>query len=146
MHRWRSADLRSAYADVAGIPRLARENLAHQGLEGLQRLCRVARIERALVPIGAKIPARPIPAMLAVPVASVAVAAQMMRVVIALEEAVLLDDPRYLRPHERAQGRGRDFRVIEGRHIVADVVNERCHDHLDVRAVAPRAGCRLQRM
>ena len=78
--------------------------------------------------------------------APVTICAEMMGVVVALEEPVLLDDPGDLRPHVRPDDGAGDFRVIERRQLVPHIVNERRDDELVIRAVAPRARRGLQRM
>jgi hypothetical protein len=67
--QWPSAERAARLAKPprrSAVPGLAREDLAHQRLEGLERLRAIARIERALVPVGAKILAGLIPAVIAV--------------------------------------------------------------------------------
>ena len=84
--------------------------------------------------------------MIAESLAPVAVSAEVMGVVVALKQAVLLDDPGDLRPHVRPQDRGGDLGVSVGGKIVADVVDERRHHHLIIGPVLARAGRGLQRM
>jgi hypothetical protein len=72
---------------------LAGEHPPQGRLEGRERHRVVIRIKRVLVVLGAEIRARLEQRMAAVAVARVAVAAQVMEVVVALEQAVMLDDP-----------------------------------------------------
>ncbi len=80
------------------------------------------------------------------PVAAMPVAAEMMAVVIGLKQPMLLDDPGHLGAHVRPEDAGGDFGVIIGRQDVTDVVHQRRHDQLIVRAVEARPGGGLQRV
>ena len=99
-----------------------------------------------MIPIGAKVPAGLDTSGGRGAVAPVAVAAEMMRVVVALEETVLLDDPGDLGPHIGPQNARGEFRMIVRRQIIAHVVNERSDDELVVRPVPPGTRRGLQRM
>jgi hypothetical protein len=61
------------------------ENLSQQRLEAGERLPPIVGIERTLIPIRAKILARLVPGMVTKLVAPIAVTAQVMGIVIALE-------------------------------------------------------------
>jgi hypothetical protein len=78
--------------------------------------------------------------------AHVAVQADVMEEVVALEDAVLLHHPEVLLGHEGLEDGGRDVRRVERTEGVADVVQQRAHHVLLVAAVAQCAGRGLQRM
>ena len=71
-------------------------------------------------------------------------AAEMVRVVITLEESVLLDDPGNLGADVGADDACGDLGMVERRQLVAHVVNERRDDEFVVRAVLSRARGALQ--
>jgi hypothetical protein len=77
-------------------------------------------------------------------VARVAVAAQMVGVVIRLEDPVMPDDPVRTLRHVRPQDRRREFTVIAGRKRIADIVQQGRDHHLLVGAIAQRPGRGLQ--
>jgi hypothetical protein len=91
-----------------------------------------------------KILAGLIPGMSAKFLAGIAIAAGVMRVVVALKQAVLLDDPRHLRAHIRPDDSRGDFRVIVRRQFIAHIVNERGDDEFVIRPIAQRPGRGLQ--
>src|ERR1700751_1155511 len=63
---------------VARIVRLAGEDALHQRREELQTFARIIRIERALVPGGAEVHARLVPAVIAQPLTRIAIASEVM--------------------------------------------------------------------
>src|ERR1700730_3410139 len=84
--------------------------------------------------------------MITEPLARMAVAAEVMDVVIVLEQAVVLHDPGDLRSHVGPDdGRGK-FRMIVGSELVAHVMNQGCHDQLLIRAASHGPRRRLQGM
>ena len=72
------------------------------------------------------------------PIAFVLVAADMMTVVEHLKIAVLLDHPTALLPDERLEDRGSVFIVVVGREYVANVMQQRGNNPIDIRPVTPR--------
>ncbi len=74
------------------------------------------------------------------------IAAEVMRVIEALEIAVLLDHPGALFPHEGFYDGGGIFVVIVGGIDVADVVEQGGNDPVGIRAVPPGARRSLQGM
>ena len=56
-------------------------------------------------------------------IARVAVAAEMVNIVIVLEQTMMCDDPAYLRADIGAQDRGRDLRMIIRGKLIADIMN-----------------------
>ena len=84
--------------------------------------------------------------MLAVALPGVAVAAAVVEVVVALEQAVVAHDPMVALADERAKDGGGHLAVVVRRQHVADVVEQRADDGFFVRAVALGAGGRLQRV
>ena len=84
--------------------------------------------------------------MIAQALARVAIPAEVVHVVIVLEQAVLRDDPGDLRPHVRPQDRRGELRVVVGRELIADIVQQCADDQLLVGAVALRARGGLQRV
>src|ERR1019366_9097281 len=126
MRKWPSADRAPAGSDsgyVAGIMRRPGEDSPHQRLKRIQWLPRIIGIERALIPVRAKRLARPVPRVAEKLLTPVAIAAQVMGVVVALEQPVLFDDPGHFRAHVRADDRRGEFRMIAGRQIVSQIVN-----------------------
>src|SRR5690349_21956739 len=81
---------------VTRIVGRAREYPPHHGLEERERFRAVVGIEGALVPGRAEVRARGVPRMIAEALASVAVAAQVVHVVVVLKQPVLGDDPGHL--------------------------------------------------
>ena len=79
-------------------------------------------------------------------VAGVSVEADVVKVVVALEDRVVLDHPQVGFRDERLEDRSRDRAVVEGAEGVADVVKKRAHDILFVSTVSVGAGRRLQAM
>ena len=79
-------------------------------------------------------------------VAQVAVAAQMVGVVVALEHAVVEHHPVHLFGHVRLQHRRGQLAVVVRRQFVADVVHQRGDDPIDVGAREPRPSRRLERV
>src|SRR5580692_7723059 len=114
------------------------------GLEGTERLRRVTGIEGALVPVGAKVLAGLVPGMVAKLVAGVSVAAAVMRVVVGLKQAVLLDDPGDFRAHIGPYDSGGDFRVVVGSQVISHIVDQRRDDEFVIGAVPERTGRGLQ--
>src|SRR5216110_621912 len=84
---------------VARIVRVAGENPPHERLEGGELLGRVVGIEGALIPGRAEVHAGLVPGMIAVALAGVAIAPEVMHVVVVLEQAVVLHDPRRSEEH-----------------------------------------------
>ena len=84
--------------------------------------------------------------MVAPALASVAITAEVMHVIVVLEQTVLRHDPAHFRSHVGAQYRRRELGVVVGRQLIADVVNERRHDHLFVGPVLHGAGGGLKTM
>jgi len=124
--------------------RRAAENLPHQGLEKLQRLDRIVRIERHLVPTGTERLASGIPRMPLQPIARIPVAPQVMSVVVRLHQPVLLDDPRHLRTHVGPENARCHFRVIVRSQLVTNVVNQGSNQQLLIGAVGMSSRRRLQ--
>ncbi len=75
-----------------------------------------------------------------------AVAAQVVDVVVGLEQPVLLDDPGDFGPHVGPQDAGRHLGVVVGREFVADVVDQRPEHEFLVGARGLGARRHLQRM
>jgi hypothetical protein len=63
-----------------------------------------------------------------------------------LEGAVVLDHPGHLLAQERAHDLGGEAVVVLRRQTVADVMQQRRHHPVDIGAIAPRPGRRLQRV
>src|SRR5277367_6871341 len=118
----------------------------YQGLKGGEGFGRVLRVERTLVPVGAEILAGLIPWMAEELVACIAITAAEMNVIVILEQAMLFHDPGDLRTNVGPDNSGRYLGMIVRRHFIADVVDERRHDQLIVRAGALGASGRLQRV
>lgn len=76
----------------------------------------------------------------------VAVEADMVEIVIALEHAVMLYHPVILLADIGAQNRGGELGMVFGGEQIADIVEQGADDHFFVLAVAHRSGRRLQRM
>jgi hypothetical protein len=87
-----------------------------------------------------------VPAVLAQPFASVAIPTHVMRVVIGLEQFVLLNDPGHLCAHVGANHGSGNLSMVAGSEQVADVVDQSAHDQIVIGAVAARTSCSLQRM
>src|SRR4051812_47926333 len=94
----------------------------------------VVRVEAVLVEVLAELDAVGVERMVEVLVARVAVLAHQVRVVVGLEQRVLLDDPADALAHERPQHGADHLAVRDGRERVADVVEERRRDVLLVLA------------
>ena len=135
-----------AGADDRGVVGLAGKDFEHEGPEEVDRQRVVVGVEARLVPALAELVAIVEIGMAGETVAGVAVAAEMMGVIEALEVAVLFHHPGALLAHEGFQDRSGVFVVIVGRVDVADVVQQRAGDPVGVGAVAPGARRRLQRM
>src|ERR1700686_1809732 len=132
--------------EIARIVRRARENPAQHRFEGGEVLGRIVGIEGALIPGRAEVHAGLVPRMMAPALASVAIAAEVMHVIVILEQTVLRHDPGHFRAHVGTQYGRRHFGVIVGRKLIADVVNQRRHDHFLVGAVLHGAGGGLKTM
>ncbi len=78
--------------------------------------------------------------MVAVTVPLVAVATQMVGIIILLEQAMMGGDPNAFLAQIGLQDRGRQITVVPGRQTVADIVQQRGHHHFRVGAVALRPG------
>src|SRR5438477_471602 len=115
------------------------EHAAHDRLEGRQRHGVVAGIESHLVPLGAELDGLLKGRMAAELLAGVPVLAVVMKVVIALEDAVMLHDPMGRAADIGLQQRRREVRVIFRRQHVADIVQEARGHGLLVRAAAKGA-------
>jgi hypothetical protein len=87
-----------------------------------------------------------IPRVILEAIARIAVAAEMVHVIVILEQAVLLDDPGHLGAHVRTDDGGGEFGVIVGRQLVADIVDQCRQQQLIVGAVVESAGGYLQAM
>src|SRR6185369_9562374 len=94
LYEWRATSVTRPrrFADMIA-ERLAGEDAPQRRLEGRERHGVVIRVEGVLVVFGAEIRAGFEQRVAAVAFPRVAVAAQVMEVVIALEQAVMLDDP-----------------------------------------------------
>src|SRR6266851_31406 len=69
-----------------------------------------------------------------------------MKIVVALEDVMVLDDPPVLLAHVGAQDRGSEFRVILRRQHVADIVQQGADNSFGVGSIAQAARRRLQRV
>src|SRR5229473_7171300 len=76
--------------------------------------------------------------------AGISIAVIVMRVVVSLEQAMLLDDPRDLGTHIGPDDPGGNFRVVVRRQIVAYVMNERGDDEFVIRTILERTRRGLQ--
>src|SRR5882672_1788427 len=76
-------------AEITRIVRRARENPGQHRLEGGEVLGRIVGIEGALIPGRAEVHAGLVPRMMAPALASVAIAAEVMHVIVVLEQTVL---------------------------------------------------------
>ena len=97
-------------------------------------------------PSGDRNPRRPVPGMIAVLVARVAVAAVKMGVVDKLEQTVVTDDPVRALGHVGTQDEGGQLAVAVRGQRVVDVVQQRRNHQLLLRAVAVRPRRGLQRV
>jgi len=122
------------------------EDLFQQRHEVLHRKVVVGGVEAVLVVGGAEVDAAVVVGRLRVAVAGVAVAAQVVEVVVALEQPVVAHDPLRLLAHVGGDYGGRDAAVVVGGQHVADVVQQRGHHELVGLAVAQRPGGRLAAM
>ena len=93
-----------------------------------------------LVPALAEVEAGAVPLVILDAIAGIAVSAQVMHVVVGLQEAVIRDDPRDFRPHVRPHDSSGDLRMIVRSELIADVVNQRGNHQLIVRLVLQRPG------
>src|ERR1700687_5763380 len=132
--------------EIARIVRGAREDPGQHRLESGEVLTRIVGIEGALIPGRAEVHAGLVPRMMAPALASVAIAAEVMHVIVVLEQAVLRHDPGHFRAHVGTQYGRRHFGVVVGGKLIADVVNQRRHDHFFVGAVLHGAGGDLKTM
>jgi hypothetical protein len=85
-----------------------------------------------------------VPGVITQPIACVAIATEVMHVVVVLEESVMLNDPGNFGPHVRPYDGGCHFRVIVGRDLIADVVQKRGEDQLVIGPIAQCTSGRLQ--
>ena len=129
-----------------GVERRPGEDLADQWRERLERLRRVGGVERGLVPVGAEAVAGVVPGVVTMLLARLRVEPDVVAVVAELEQPVHEHGPRHLGPHVRPDDRRGELGVVVRRELVADVVDERGDDHVDVGAVALRPGGGLQRV
>ena len=84
--------------------------------------------------------------MSAVALARVRILADLVEVVVALEQAVLQHEPVRVLRHVRTQHGGAELRVVLRGEVVADVVQESGHHELLALARTQRPGRRLQRV
>src|SRR5581483_11067895 len=131
---------------VPRIMRLPAEDPPDHRLEHLQWLGGVVRIERRLVPARAKSLAGAIPGVALQPVPRIAIATQVVSVVVGLHQPVLLDDPGHLGAHVRAQHGGRELRVVVRRQLISNIMEQRGDQQLVIRTVRERSRRGLQRM
>ena len=106
----------------------AAEHAPHHRLEESERRAVVVGVERRLVVFLAEPRAGLEMRVAAKLFAHVAVHAEVVEEIIALEDAVMWRDPVQLLGDERLEDRGGDIRVIVGAERVADVVEQRHHD------------------
>ena len=111
-----------------------------------QRLGRIVGVEGHLVPRAAETLAAVEPFVVAPALALVLVHAGGVAVIEHLENTVMLDDPGDLLTDIGADNGGGHLAVVFRGKVIAEVVDQRGHDHLDVGAVLFGAGGRLQRM
>src|SRR5215471_3546748 len=126
----------SAFARDEKVARLAGEDLTHHRQEGLERLRRVRGIKGELVPPLAESYARSEVRTRPVMVPEPAVLFQVMKVVVALKDVMVLDDPPVLLAHVGAQDRRSQFCVILWRQHVADVVQQGSDNSFGVGSIA----------
>src|SRR6202044_322270 len=93
------------------------ENLPQARLECAQWFRRITRIERALIPVGAEILAGLVPRGAAKFLAGISLPVIVMGIVVGLEQAVLLDDPRDFWTHIGPNDCRRYFRVVVRRQL-----------------------------
>src|SRR5579885_1299716 len=112
------------------------EQPAHHGLESFQRHRFQLRIERRRIVLLAELEDVVPPRMAAQLIALVAVGPQVVEPVVALHDAVILDDPVVLLGDEGFEQGGGQLGVIERGERVADIVQQRAHHVLFIAAVA----------
>ena len=140
--RARSSSARDGRAlEVRRIPpvRRAREHALDHGLERLERERRVRRIERDLIELVAPARGRVEVRVAAQRLARVAVAAEVVEIVVALEDLVLLEQPLRARRDEGPEQRGGRLAVALRVERLGHVVQQAHDDHLLVLARAQRA-------
>lgn len=101
---------------------LSGEDLLEQRDEVLHRQVVVGGVEAVLVVGGSEVDAAVVVGGLRVPLPGVAVAAQVVEVVVALEQPVMAHDPLRLGTHVGGHYGGRHAAVVVGGKHVADVV------------------------
>ncbi len=69
-----------------------------------------------------------------------------MKVIVTLEDVVVLDNPPVLLAHIRAQDRGGEFRVILRCQQIADIVQQGADNSFPIGSIAQAAGRSLQRV
>src|SRR5882724_4919359 len=122
------------------------EDATDDRLEHRERHGLVGRVERALIPTFAKLRAGNKMRVTPMAFPLVLIAPGVLEVVVALEEAVMPDDPRGFFADERPQQGRRDLAMVEEANSIGDVMQERDGNGFLVGIIAKGArGC-LQRV
>src|SRR5882757_4027878 len=142
---WISSLRRSRIAALHRI-RLPLKNPFHDRNESVNRLPRIAIIERRLIPLFAEVDCLSIVRVIFVSIASMAVPAVVMTVVKRLEQAMMLDDPTHVFTDKRPQNLRCCTIMILRRQTVGNVMEKCCNYPVVVRTFAQCTRRTLKRM